>query len=112
MNCSPNKANRQSHQFVVFCLARTGSTTLTRLLNLHSQIRCMDEPFNRDYHPEYARRATDRESLYELIDEIYQTHNGIKHVADPPAANRTNPTQAFDLGLCALGQSLFTDPFQ
>lgn len=71
------------HQFLVFCLARTGSTTLTRLLNLHPQIRCLEEPFNRDYHPEYAQRVTDRESLYAIIDEIYQIHNGIKHVADP-----------------------------
>lgn len=70
-------------QFVVFGLARTGSTTLTRLLNLHPQIRCLEEPFNRDYHPEYALRATDRESIYTILDEIYQIHNGIKHVADP-----------------------------
>jgi len=71
------------HHFVIFCLARTGSTTLTRLLNLHPQIRCLEEPFNRDYHSEYALRVTDRESLCAALDEIYQIHNGIKHVADP-----------------------------
>lgn len=69
--------------FVLFCEARTGSTTLMRILNLHAEICCFDEPFNHDYSPAHAGRVTCTESLGQVIAEIWQTHNGIKHVADP-----------------------------
>lgn len=69
--------------FVLFCEARTGSTTLMRIFNLHAEIRCLDEPFNYDYSPAYAGKITNTESLYQVLAEIWQTHNGIKHVADP-----------------------------
>lgn len=69
--------------FVLFCEARTGSTTLTRILNLHAEIRCFDEPFNPDYSPAHAGRVMCTDSLDQVIAEIWHTHNGIKHVADP-----------------------------
>jgi hypothetical protein len=69
--------------FVLFCEARTGSTTLMRIFNLHAEIHCLDEPFNHDYSPAYAGRVTGTESLDQVLAEIWQTHNGIKHVADP-----------------------------
>ncbi len=70
--------------FVLFCEARTGSTTLVRIFNLHAEIRCLDEPFNHDYNPAYAGRvAAGTESLDQVLEEIWQTYNGIKHVADP-----------------------------
>lgn len=69
--------------FVLFCEARTGSTTLMRMFNLHAEIRCLDEPFNHDYSPAYAGRVTGTESLDQVLAEIWQTYNGIKHVADP-----------------------------
>ncbi|MGH3688074.1 MAG: hypothetical protein ACRDSM_24135 [Pseudonocardiaceae bacterium] len=69
--------------FVLFCEARTGSTTLMRIFNLHTEIRCLDEPFNHDYSPTYAGRVTGAESLDQVLAEIWQACNGIKHVADP-----------------------------
>ena len=71
-------------RFVVFALARTGSRTLSRLLQCHGDIRCLNEPFNPRMHEgKYARQATDRNSLDAAMGEIWRTYNGIKHVWDP-----------------------------
>ncbi len=71
-------------RFVVFALARTGSRTLSRLLNCHHGIRCLYEPFNPRLHEgRYARRALDRDGLEGALAEIWQSYNGIKHVWDP-----------------------------
>lgn len=70
------------HRFLIFCLPRTGSTTLMRILNRHRQVSCLNEPFNRHCQPDYWRRVTDSESLSSTIQQIWQNYNGIKHVAD------------------------------
>ena len=70
--------------FVVFALARTGSRTLSRLLQCHVDIRCLYEPFNPRLHEgRYARQATDRHGLDRAMEEIWRTYNGVKHVWDP-----------------------------
>jgi hypothetical protein len=69
--------------FVLFCEARTGSTTLMRIFNLHAEIRCVDEPFNHDYGSAYAVRVTDTQSLNQVLTEVWQTYNSVKHVTDP-----------------------------
>lgn len=69
--------------FLMFCMARTGSTTLMRILNEHPEIDCMDEPFNMDCHAEYAERLHDPGCVTTLIRDIFRDYNGIKHVAGP-----------------------------
>jgi LPS sulfotransferase NodH len=71
-------------RFLIFALARTGSTTLMRLLRCHPDIRCIGEPFNKVLHGgEYWQRASDEVALDEILQQIWGTHNGIKHVWYP-----------------------------
>ena len=71
-------------RFVIFALARTGSTTLSRLLQCHASVRCLGEPFNPVlYEGAYARAVTDGESLERTMADIWQEHNAVKHVFHP-----------------------------
>jgi hypothetical protein len=75
-----NNGNR----FLIFALARTGSTTLMNVLNQHPSIRCLKEPFNPDNdHATYLQRVSDQASLFAVLEEVWQTYNGIKHVWHP-----------------------------
>jgi hypothetical protein len=67
-------------RFLIFSLARSGSTTLMHQLNCHPEIRCRLEPFNpglRTY-----RSASDCASLDQALEEIWTSYNGFKHVWD------------------------------
>lgn len=78
-------------KFILFCLARSGSTTLMRLLNCHPDIRCANEPFNPDnFGGRYFRRVRDLPSLEEALSELWRSHNGIKHVWHPSGWPFTN----------------------
>ena len=80
---SPEEAPSGS-RFLIFALARTGSTTLSRLLQCHPGIHCLGEPFNPVlYEGEYSRRATDRDSLDAVMAEIWGGYNAVKHVWHP-----------------------------
>jgi hypothetical protein len=71
-------------RFVLFSLARSGSTTLAHLLNCHPDVNCLIEPFNeRRCGSKYRRYLTDGRSLDAALEEIWKTHNGFKHVWDP-----------------------------
>ena len=55
-----------------------------RLLNCHADLRLINEPFNQNnFGGEFQRRATDLESLKNILDELWSTYNGIKHVWHP-----------------------------
>ncbi len=72
-----------SGNFLVFSLPRCGSTTLRRLLNCHPRSRCLEEPFNPfNYGGKYLQSVTDRAELDETLQDIWRTHNGIKHTWD------------------------------
>jgi LPS sulfotransferase NodH len=72
-----------SGNFLVFSLPRCGSTTLRRLLNCHSRVRCFEEPFNPfNYDGKYLWSVTDGAKLDETLQDIWRTHNGIKHTWD------------------------------
>ena len=71
-------------RFVVFALGRTGSRTLSRLLQCHHDIRCLNEPFNPTmYEGSYARQPADRHGLDTALEGLWRPYNGIKHVWDP-----------------------------
>ena len=76
------KAPLAGPRFVIFSHARTGSTTLERLLDTHPDIRCCSEPFN----PANARRGnayhaemTEGE-FAGCVEDIFKAYNGIKHL--------------------------------
>lgn len=69
--------------FVLFSAARSGSTTLARILDAHPQLTCWDEPFNSDNATSYCAKVMDLASLATTLNDIFATHTGIKHVAGP-----------------------------
>ena len=72
-----------STRFIIFSLARCGSNNLVNLLRCHPDIRIIAEPFNREiFEGKYFSRSLDAESLDSILEEIWGTWNGIKHVWD------------------------------
>ena len=68
-------------RFLIFALARTGSTSLMHLLNCHPQIRCLREPFNPG-NDDFIKGAVDLVSLDQMVENIWTDYNGFKHVWD------------------------------
>lgn len=74
------------NNFIIFSLARCGSSSLMDLLNLHPGVRCMDEPFNPDcFEGRYIRSASKLENVDRVLTQLWQSANGIKHVWTPEA---------------------------
>ncbi|HEX3683713.1 MAG TPA: hypothetical protein VHU83_14350 [Bryobacteraceae bacterium] len=67
--------------FVIDAMARTGSTTLVRLLNSHPDIRCLMEPFHPNrYEGQFHRMAIRARSVKPALDLIWYRWTGLKHV--------------------------------
>ena len=70
--------------FVLLAHARSGSTTLHHILNAHDDIRMAYEPFNpkreKWIQHNYHGQVTDDASLIQSLNEIYNYHNGAKHL--------------------------------
>lgn len=67
--------------FIIFSLARCGSSALMELLNLHPGIHCMDEPFNPDcFEGRYIRDVSTLEDVDRVLAHLFESANGIKHV--------------------------------
>jgi hypothetical protein len=78
------RAQHRDNYFLLFCLARTGSTSLAKALSAHQHIRCIIEPFIRErFGGRYLTRISDDASLAGCVDEIHRRYNGIKHVWTP-----------------------------
>jgi len=74
-------------RFVLYSLARCGSTTFNDLLNCHEDIRSISEPFEpQRYGGQYYQTVTDAASLDKTLDIIWQSYDGIKHVWHPNGA--------------------------
>jgi hypothetical protein len=72
--------------YIIFSLARTGSTTLLRLLNCRQGIRCFFEPFNPDNRePRLApcRGMVIEKGLAPTVQWLWTGCNGFKHVWKP-----------------------------
>jgi LPS sulfotransferase NodH len=71
-------------KILIFAHPRSGSNTLTRVLNEHPEIRLMIEPFNegREGWPgdnkNYIRETRIIEDLDRVLEEIHKNHNGFK----------------------------------
>jgi hypothetical protein len=66
---------------MLFCQARSGSTTLMYVLNLHSQIKCAFEPFS--VEAGHSQPVADVNALKQALAKLWLEYSGIKHVATP-----------------------------
>ena len=69
--------------FIIFSLARTGSTTLIRMLNCRQGVRCVFEPFNtRNADPRLSQCNPMRRQhgLAYTVNWLWTMCNGFKHV--------------------------------
>jgi hypothetical protein len=68
--------------FIIFALARTGSTTLLRLLNCRRGLRCAFEPFNPTnvdpFLAECYRRRAEL-GVERVVESLWRVCNGFKH---------------------------------
>lgn len=70
-------------RFIIFSLARCGSTTLMRALNCYPHVRCALEPFTPANLSTPYRHITEAAALDKAFTELWRDHNGIKHVWHP-----------------------------
>src|SRR5262249_26253559 len=81
---------------LVYCLARTGSTTLVRMVNCLPGTRCLNEPFNpNNLGGRHLRRVVEEASVAPALSSLSTEWNGIKQVWDPsgwpfPAGSKYN----------------------
>jgi hypothetical protein len=70
-------------RFIIFSLARCGSTTLMHALNCYQGVRCVLEPFTpANFSTDYGN-INNAEALDSALGEIWREYNGIKHVWHP-----------------------------
>jgi hypothetical protein len=69
-------------KLIIHSLARTGSNSLFKYLNCHSDINLINEPFNPDLHRRDAIIAS-LSHAQNIIERLSSQYNGIKHVSDP-----------------------------
>ena len=70
--------------FVLFAQARSGSSNLLRMLQLHPKLRIAEEPLHEKYHkwhpgePQYVKLIKDVPTLEEQLAALFSKHDGIK----------------------------------
>lgn len=72
--------------FILFSLARTGSTTLMKLLNCRQGVRCLFEPFNTGNRADYSNQCDiirHSHGLPAALQALWSQCNGFKHVFHP-----------------------------
>jgi hypothetical protein len=80
--------------FMIIASARTGSTTLADLLNVHPAVSCLLEPFNREHgvlwgKSNYVQKLENGALLIDVVRSIFSEHQGFKHLLEQltPAEN-------------------------
>ena len=76
-------------KFIIFTFPRTGSSTLRKLLDLHPDISCIHEPFNKNLkhvrnltnNKYQAEDVNNAERLHFVLGNIFKNYEGIKHLA-------------------------------
>jgi len=74
-----------NEKYIIFAHARTGSTTLLRVLEQHEELKMAHEPFSQGYFIDGPSRKKIREilsnkDLYFSLVEIFKKNNGFKHI--------------------------------
>jgi len=70
-------------RFIIFSLARCGSTTLMNALNCYPDVRCALEPFTPANLGTPYGHITEAAALDKALTELWRDYNGIKHVWHP-----------------------------
>ena len=71
-------------KFIILAIARSGSTSLARVLDESKDVKMAIEPFNPDYttwypdEPNYSAQVKDEESLDRVADELFTRFTAIK----------------------------------
>lgn len=71
-------------KFIILAIARSGSTSLARVLNDSEDVKMVIEPFNPDYttwypnEPDYSDRVKDEKSLDDVANELFTRFTAIK----------------------------------
>ncbi len=77
-------ASKETSNFVIFANARSGSTSLAKLLNESVGVNLAMEPFHPNYsewNPEernYSEYIEDSETMNEALDELFDKYNAMK----------------------------------
>jgi LPS sulfotransferase NodH len=75
---------RSDLRIVLFAHPRSGSSSLCRILDLHPEVRMLEEPFHEQFASwtpgakNYRDHVVDAASLDAQLDEIFQSYNGLK----------------------------------
>lgn len=72
-------------KYIIFAHARSGSTTLLRVLEQHEELKMAHEPFSQGYFIDGLSRKKIREisskkDLYVSLLDIFRKNNGFKHI--------------------------------
>lgn len=71
-------------RLILFAHARSGSSSLLKILQLHPDLHLVEEPFHESFaswspdNPNYRDQLHDRDSLDKQLDTIFATYNGLK----------------------------------
>lgn len=70
--------------FIIFTFQRTGSSTLSDILDLHPDSNVLFEPFNKGLATKdraYYNKVNDIQTLNNTLKEIFSQYTGIKHIS-------------------------------
>ena len=73
----PRRTKKMKRPFVIFTWARTGSSSLCRILNQYDDIRIKEEPFNHKIGVKLA--PNDMVGLDRVLNTLWTSHSGVKH---------------------------------
>ena len=71
-------------KFIILAIARSGSTSLARVLGKSKDVKLAIEPFHPDYskwypdEPDYSKQVTDEASLDKIADELFNRFTAFK----------------------------------
>lgn len=68
--------------FLLYCLPRTGSTTLLEILNMWTGVSCVNEPFSPTCDPQISQNASTEAELVAATERLWATYTGFKHVGN------------------------------
>lgn len=82
-------------KLLLFAHPRSGSTTLMQVLNLHSEVNLMHEPFNEDReewaegNQNYVDKVKTVEDLERALKDVHESYCGFKHLSYQLPTNLT-----------------------
>ena len=91
-------------RIIIFALARTASTSLMNIFDIHKSVRAISEPFNLGNHPNLRRMGildicdhtiSNERELDEELSRIFLKFNLVKHVWHPSGFPFSNQDESY-----------------